>query len=84
METPGSGRGRRPSDNDLPSLRQSGLPPRPRAVLEQVLSTASQILEQGIGASLSEAEQMLFKQAEQARQGEQQNAAGAPMSRRAS
>jgi hypothetical protein len=42
-------------------------------VLEQVLSTASQILEQGIGASLSEAEQMLFKQAEQARQGEHQN-----------
>jgi hypothetical protein len=73
MENPGSGRGRRPSDNDLPSLRQSGLPPRPRAVLEQVLSTATAILEPGIGACLSEAEQMLFKLAEQAKSNDQQN-----------
>jgi hypothetical protein len=73
MENQGSTRVRRPSDNDLPSLRQVGLPPRPRAVLEQVLSVASAILEQGLAASLTEAEQQLFKQAEQARSNDQQN-----------
>lgn len=57
----------------MPSLRQVGLPPRPRAVLEQVLSAASAILEQGLGAALTEAEQQLFKQAEQARSNDQQN-----------
>jgi hypothetical protein len=73
MDNQGSSRIRRPSDNDLPSLRQAGLPPRPRAVLEQVLSVASAILEQGLGAALTEAEQQLFKQAEQARSNDQQN-----------
>jgi hypothetical protein len=73
MENQGSTRGRRPSDNDLPSLRQAGLPPRPRAVLEQVLAVASAILEQGLATSLTEAEQQLFKQAEQARSNDQQN-----------
>jgi hypothetical protein len=73
MDKSAPGRGKRQSENDLPSLRQSGLPPRPRAILEQVLTTASGILEQGIAATLNEAEQQLFKQAEQARSNEHQN-----------
>jgi len=71
MEISGSSGGRRPSTGHLPTLRHCGLAPRPRAVLEQMLSTASAILVPGIGASLADAEQQLFKQAEQARANDQ-------------
>ncbi len=73
MDKLGPVRGTRQSENDLPSLRQAGLPPRPRAVLEQILTASSAILEQGIAATFNEAEQQLFKQAEQARSNDQQN-----------
>jgi hypothetical protein len=73
MDNQGPGRGKRQSENDLPSLRLAGLPPRPKAVLEHILGAASAILEQGIAATLNEAEQQLFKLAEQARSNEHQN-----------
>ena len=73
MDKLGPVRGKRQSENDLPSLRQAGLPPRPRAALEQILTASSALLEQGIAATFNEAEQQLFKQAEQARSSDQQN-----------
>jgi len=72
MDKLGPARGKRQSENDLPGLRQARLPPRPRAVLEQILTASSAILERGIAATFDEAEQQLFKQAEQARSGDQQ------------
>ncbi len=72
MDKQGPVRGKRQSENDLPSLRQAGFAPRPRAVLEQILTASSALLEQGIAATFNEAEQQLFKQAEQARSNDQQ------------
>jgi hypothetical protein len=73
MDKQGPIRGKRHSENDLPNLRQAGLLPRPRAVLEQILTASSALLEQGIAATFNDAEQQLFKQAEQARSVAQQN-----------
>lgn len=72
METPGHG-GRGSGTEVLPSLKQKAFPPRPRAVLEGMLGTASTALELGVTATLNEVEQQLFKLAEQARSNEAQN-----------
>jgi hypothetical protein len=64
----------RPSTHEgLPNLRQAPLAARPRAVLEGVLSVAASSLESGIGATLNDLEQQLFKLAEQAKSNDQQN-----------
>lgn len=57
----------------LPSLKDRALAPRPRAVLEAILSTTSSTLELGVTATLNELEQQLFKLAEQAHSNESQN-----------
>src|SRR5688572_11031600 len=74
MHTNMPGRPARPADHEaLPNLKQAGLSPRPRAVLEAMLDVASQALEQGITSTLNDLEQQLFKLAEQAKSNEAQN-----------
>jgi len=57
----------------LPSLRERALAPRPRATLESILATTSSTLELGLTSTLNELEQQLFKLAEQARSNDAQN-----------
>lgn len=70
MDTSG---GRSHGRETLASLKHKALPPRPRAVLEAVLATASSMLEMGLAAALNDLEQQLFKLAEQARSNDAQN-----------
>lgn len=71
-KTPQSGAAAR-AQEPLASLKNALLPPRPRAVLEAMLSALSGLLETGIAATFHDLEQQLFKLAEQARTNEQQN-----------
>ncbi len=74
MHTNLTGHSARPADQEhLPNLKQAGLPPRPRAVLEAVLDAASTALEAGLTATLNDLEQQLFKLAEQAKSNDAQS-----------
>ncbi len=74
MANVAGGPGMRSSNHEgLPNLKQAPLAARPRAVLEGVLSVAASSLESGIGATLNDLEQQLFKLAEQAKSNDQQN-----------
>ncbi len=63
---PGFGPSTTASTVDL-SLRNSGLPPRPRAALEALFAVASSTFERYLQSALTEFEQHLFRLADQAR-----------------